>query len=314
MAGVGSARWVGRRLPFRMDMTRVPVLLLTELIGLFQGYKAMRGRRRPVVIVHFVSLDALPAYLFRRLTGCRVLLYAIGSDILGKRRVGQTAFLRWAIRNADCVICVNRTIEDEVRKLGGSRTMVLPTAFIGFEPGSGGQKVFDVVTVGALIPVKRHNLLIDACGKLTRPARVAIVGDGPLRKSLQSQSAGHHGYEVTFLGMLPREEVFATLRRSRLYVQCSAYEGVPMSILEAAWAGLPVVSVEGAYTRDLVELYRLKLIVVTDQSPTALASSIEHALDNYQEVASGASTNKEALVEYSTSWSRTAERILGGYS
>ncbi len=314
MATVCSATWVGRRLPYRMDLTKLPVLLLAELVGLFRSYRSSRGRGRPVVVVHFVSLDALPAFIFRRFTHCRVLLYAIGSDILGKRRVGQTAFLRWAVRNADCVVCVNRSIEEQVHRLGCSRTAVLPSAFTGFETAGEEPKDFDIVTVGALIPLKMQSLLIDSCALVARPTKIAIVGDGPLRASLESRSAGLAGHEVVFLGELPREEVFAVLSRSRLYVQCSVYEGVPTSVLEAAWAGLPVVAIESGYTRDLVELYRLKLLVVGERSPAALASSLKHALDNYEEVASGAASNREALIQYERSWSRNAERLIRTYS
>lgn len=313
---VSSARWVGKRLQYRMSFPRLPVLLFAEFLGLFRAYKSMRGRKRPVVIVQFVSLDAVPAYAFRRLTRCRVLLYAIGSDILGKRGVGQTAFLRWAVKSADCVICVNRTIEDQVHRLGASRTAVLPTAFSGFETRAeeAEEKVFDVVTVGALIPLKRHSLLIDSCGRLTRPTKVAIVGGGPLKESLTSQSARYPQHEFVFLGDMPREEVSAVLRRSRLYVQCSSYEGVPLSILEAMWSGVPVVAMASAYTSDLVELYHLNLLVVGEQSPAALAQAMASALDNEKKVASMGSGNLEALLEYTRSWSQGAQEILEAYS
>jgi glycosyltransferase involved in cell wall biosynthesis len=314
MARVSSVRWVGEGLQYRMSLPRLPVILLAELVGLFRGYKSMRGQTRPVVIVQFVSLDVVPAYVFRRLTRCRVLLYAIGSDILGRRGLGQTAFLSWAVKGADCVMCVNRTIEEQVRQLGGSRTVVLPTAFAGFASGEEEEKVFDVVTVGALIPLKRQSLLIDSCGRLSKPTKVAIVGGGPLKASLTLQGARYPKHEFVFLGEVPRDEVSSVLRRSRLYVQCSSYEGVPLSVLEAMWCGVPVIAVASGYTTDLVELYHLNLLVVREQSPAALARAIAEALENGQEFASMGSRNVEALQEYARSWSQGAQGILEAYS
>ncbi|MCC3768841.1 glycosyltransferase [Streptomyces sp. UNOC14_S4] len=62
------------------------------------------------------------------------------------------------------------------------------------------------------------------------------VGDGgPARGVLQD--AG-----VTVTGWLPRSEVLSLLRSADVYVHTAAWEGVPLSLLEAAAAGLPVAA------------------------------------------------------------------------
>ncbi|RKN59986.1 glycosyltransferase [Streptomyces klenkii] len=64
------------------------------------------------------------------------------------------------------------------------------------------------------------------------------VGDGgPARRVLQE--AG-----VVVTGWLSRSEVFSLLRSADVYVHTAAWEGVPLSLLEAAAAGLPVAARE----------------------------------------------------------------------
>lgn len=64
------------------------------------------------------------------------------------------------------------------------------------------------------------------------------VGEGgPARRVLQQ--AG-----VVVTGWLPRSEVFSLLRSADVYVHTAAWEGVPLSLLEAAAAGLPVAARE----------------------------------------------------------------------
>lgn len=76
-----------------------------------------------------------------------------------------------------------------------------------------------------------------------------IVGDGPLRPSLQDLAArlGVAGL-VRFLGFLPRHETIQALLSASVFILASRTapngdtEGTPVSIIEATTLGLPVVS------------------------------------------------------------------------
>jgi glycosyltransferase involved in cell wall biosynthesis len=69
--------------------------------------------------------------------------------------------------------------------------------------------------------------------------RLKVVGDGPLRSSLEAQAPS----SVEFLGYVPHDEVPALLRSARAMVFPSTwYEGLPMTIIEAFAAGLPVLA------------------------------------------------------------------------
>jgi len=114
-----------------------------------------------------------------------------------------------------------------------------------------------LVFVGRLDQQKDPLLLIESL-KLS-VARVpnlhlAIVGDGVLRTRVQaSVHASRLGDQVHFLGVRPPPEIAEILRAADVYVLCSAYEGMPIAMLEALATGLPVVSTDVGEVRLVVQ-------------------------------------------------------------
>jgi glycosyltransferase involved in cell wall biosynthesis len=99
-----------------------------------------------------------------------------------------------------------------------------------------------VITVGRLVKEKNHELLVGAVAPLLREdRRLVIVGDGPLRDPLHAL--------VRSLGVEPfvhltgsRRDVPALLAGADAFVLSSDSEGLPIGLLEAMAAGLPVIS------------------------------------------------------------------------
>jgi glycosyltransferase involved in cell wall biosynthesis len=100
------------------------------------------------------------------------------------------------------------------------------------------------VAVGNLYPIKGHAHLLDALVRLT-PAHpelhVAIAGRGELAGALERQ-ARDAGLEtrVHFLGL--RQDVSNILAGADVFVLPSLSEGLPLALLEAMFAGRPIVA------------------------------------------------------------------------
>lgn len=120
-----------------------------------------------------------------------------------------------------------------------------------FRPGDAPPEPGLILHVGRLVEKKGTRLLLQALAQMRRggtEARLAIIGDGPLRPMLraEAESLGVGGH-VDFLGSLPAEEVARRMRRAWLLAAPSLTaadgdsEGLPTVILEAAASGLPVV-------------------------------------------------------------------------
>jgi colanic acid/amylovoran biosynthesis glycosyltransferase len=108
-----------------------------------------------------------------------------------------------------------------------------------------------LITCGRLVPKKGHALAIEgfAAAELPPNSTLTIVGDGPLRHSLEALVA-RLGLrrEVTFAGALSRPDWVAALAQHDLFVAPSITApngdqegGAPTTILDAQAAGVPVV-------------------------------------------------------------------------
>lgn len=101
-----------------------------------------------------------------------------------------------------------------------------------------------VGTIGRLVPVKNHRLLIDAFARVherTPDAHLAILGDGPLGASLATHAADLRlSNDISFVKSSPSAEVF--LRCLDVFALSSDSEGMPLTLLEAMAAGVPVAA------------------------------------------------------------------------
>jgi glycosyltransferase involved in cell wall biosynthesis len=113
---------------------------------------------------------------------------------------------------------------------------------------------FTWLAVGRLVEAKRHLDLIEAMRKVCQTAPdtcLLIAGDGPLRPSLQAaiRAAGLTS-SISLLGL--RDDVRALMQAADAFVLSSAWEGLPMVLLEAAASSLPIVTTDVGGSREVV--------------------------------------------------------------
>jgi colanic acid/amylovoran biosynthesis glycosyltransferase len=122
-----------------------------------------------------------------------------------------------------------------------------------------------ILAVGRLSEEKGHLLLLAAVAELRRrglSARLCLVGDGPLRGELERE-ARRLGIEdiVTLTGAVGQDEMPEMFGRADIFCQTSFAEGVPVVLMEAMAAGLPVVSTLVGGIPELVVHERAGLLV-----------------------------------------------------
>lgn len=137
-------------------------------------------------------------------------------------------------------------------------------------------EVYRVGTVARLVPVKDVDLLLEVVELVVReiPAlRVAVVGDGPESDALRARSVAL-GLErvVTFAGLVkPGAEA---VHEFDVYLLTSISEGVPMSVLEAMVAGIPVVATDVGGVCEAVEDGVTGYLVARTQDRGALTKEL----------------------------------------
>ncbi len=127
-----------------------------------------------------------------------------------------------------------------------------------------------ILHVARLDVAKGQDLLLDAFAQTRRvfpEAVLWIVGTGPEESRLRRLA----GAGVTFLGY--RADVPHLLRQADLFVLSSHWEGMPLSILEAMAAGLPVVATAVGGVPEIVHDGITGRLVPPD-NPQALAEGL----------------------------------------
>jgi len=125
-----------------------------------------------------------------------------------------------------------------------------------------------VLSLGRLVPIKGVDTLIRAVARQPELSLV-VAGDGPERSSLQALAASL-GANVRFVGEVRDQEKRAWLEAADLFVLPSRKlssgrtEGMPITLLEAMGAGLPVVATQSGGLADLIEHEENGLLVASD--------------------------------------------------
>jgi glycosyltransferase involved in cell wall biosynthesis len=261
---VGELRAIRRELAGLVRQEEV-VALQTHLLGSLD-FLALSLRRSgaPVVLwtVHNALLDLRPDQLP---PGQRWLL--------GAKRFGFRAAYAGAGKLVDGFVCVSDDVAAAVRRAyrpPADRLFVIPNGVDVARYGAAGTPAGDaarervraalglssgarlLIVVAKLFAQKGHRVLLDALRDVERAAddAVLLVGEGPEREALERVAGELRLPGVRFLGNRP--DIPELLAASDLFVLPSLWEGLPMALLEAMAAGLPVVATDVAGSRQVV--------------------------------------------------------------
>jgi teichuronic acid biosynthesis glycosyltransferase TuaC len=165
-------------------------------------------------------------------------------------------------RSSRRAICISERVREQVLQGtgGGCRTSVVYNGVdpAVFSPGTAPESAAPIVlSVGNLIPIKGHDLLIRAIAALAAefPAiTLEIIGGGPERFRLQSLAGKLNIAErVRFLGHQSRQQVADAMRRCTVFALPSRYEGLGCVYLEAMSTGKAVIGCRGQGIAEIIQ-------------------------------------------------------------
>lgn len=143
-----------------------------------------------------------------------------------------------------------------------------------------------ILAIGRLLEPKDYPNLLRAFSNVagkTGSAKLWIVGDGPLRKSLESMTIGLGlSKRVTFLGMRSNNDIPDLLRAADVFVLSSAWEGFGLVVAEAMATEKVVVATDSGGVKELVDDCGL---LVPPKNSEALSNALEIALNMSSEQA-----------------------------
>jgi glycosyltransferase involved in cell wall biosynthesis len=265
----------------RKLLVRTPLVLLKGAL-LARRIEAMGATH---VHAHWATHPTLAAWLVRELTGKGYSFTAHAHDLYVDR-----AMLREKVLGARFVVTISefnrRLLAHECGPAAAEKVHVVRCGVDAgaFAPTRRAPAAATFVCVASLREYKGHRVLLEAV-RLLRPrrpdVRVVLVGDGELRGELERRIARERLSEVVELrGALPHQEIPAVLAGATAMVLPSVtsrdgqMEGIPVALMEAMAAGVPVVSTRLSGIPELVRDGETGLLV-PERDAQALADAME---------------------------------------
>lgn len=137
-----------------------------------------------------------------------------------------------------------------------------------------------VMQVARLDPLKDHHTALAAVAALRRRGvnnvHLVMVGDGPLREAIVAEIERQNlADRVHLLGL--RSDVPALLREADAFLLTSVSEGIPLTLIEAMAARVPIVSTDVGGVREVVQHEETALLCPAGDA-AGLASALQRVL------------------------------------
>ena len=155
-------------------------------------------------------------------------------------------------RAPDAIIAVSRDLQRHYRDVRGRETLYIPNGVRTPEPGPAGPVLgrFGLETggyllfVGRLVPEKAPDLLVRAFRRLPGDQRLVLVGGSSFTNGYTERLRGLAAKDdrVVLTGYLFGAELGVLYQNAAAFVLPSMLEGLPLTLLEAAAYGTPIVA------------------------------------------------------------------------
>ena len=212
-------------------------------------------------------------------------------------------------RSASRVICISDKVAHKVIDSPGavSSPKVIYNSVDAemFSPPKTDSLPNTILSVGNLIPIKGHELLLRALSSILPHypnLSCEIIGDGPEREHL-SKLAGacNVASRIHFLGRQSRKQVADAMRRCTLFVLPSRYEGFGCVYLEAMSSGKPAIACRGQGIDEVIQHRRNGWLIDPDNLPQLIAALTTLLEDNKLRCQIGEAARRTVLDRFTSS-------------
>lgn len=184
------------------------------------------------------------------------------------------------------------------------------------------RKTNEILFVGRLVERKGVRYLIEAFSKVlpnVNTARLRIIGDGPLKRSLISltQTLGLEG-KITFSGFVSENVLFEAYKKAGVFVLPAIVdskgdtEGLGVVLIEAINYGVPVIASNVGGIPDIIKDNETG-ILVPEKDSDALSKAIINILKNEESIRRLIKNAKEHIKE-NFSWETVISKLDELYS
>jgi glycosyltransferase involved in cell wall biosynthesis len=278
-----AARRAGARV-IALEHVQRPLSPWRDLRGLLELVTLLR-RERPDILHANSSKAGVLGRLAAALTGVPIRIFTVHGWAFSAHTGIASRLYLWAERAMRRLTTLTICVAESERAAGlasracdPERTIVIRNGVDAQVPISTRDDGSDpaLVAVGRLQRPKDPLTLARALGRLRTRFSAVIVGDGPDRPRLEAE-IGRLGLEPAVVLVGDSGNVADLLARADVFVLSSTSEGMPLSVLEAMAAGLPVVASSVGGVPEAVDEGETGLLV-PPRDPVRLAAALERLL------------------------------------
>jgi teichuronic acid biosynthesis glycosyltransferase TuaC len=277
----------------KMGMTVAPLLMAHAMKPVI-GRIIDAGYDFDLIDAHYFYPDGVAAAMLGRYFNKPVVITARGTDItfIPQYRLPRK-MIQWAARQAAGIVTVCEALKNEICTLGidpnrivALRNGVDLNLFQPVDRQATRRKLqlrqFTLLSVGNLVPVKGHDLIIAALPML-EDVCLMIAGSGPEQQRLQALAVQLGVADrVKFLGSLPQAELRNFYGAADALVLASSREGWANVLLESMACGTPVVASNVWGTPEVVASADAG-VLMQERTATGIAMAIRALRAKYPE-------------------------------
>ena len=267
-------------------------------------------QRVDIIYSYWLFAGALAAAWLRKDGFAQIAISrAHGGDLYHDRSpLGYLSGQHPAIARLNKIFCISQHGVDYLKKHHPNAQHKIELSRLGVQPAPVKNALsvdnrLHLVSCAYLSPVKRIDLLVKALDRCQIPVTWTHLGGGKLEDEIRQMAAGlpeNIHWHIT--GPIPNQEILQFYQEHPvdLFINVSASEGLPVSIMEAMSYGIPVAATDVGGSKELVISGQSGILLPADITPELTAQTIT---DFYQLP----DPQKQAMRQ--TAWQTWHERV-----
>lgn len=175
------------------------------------------------------------------------------------------------------------------------------------------KKTLNCLYISNAAPYKHQWNVIEAISKLRdlekREIKIKLIGGGKgesFKKTIKSKNKHDpEGSFVFFEKFLPHKEIIKELKKADIFIFASTCENLPITLLEAMSAGIPIISSD---RRPMIDLLTEEFIFFDPLNIDSLVGALKKLINNQEKIKNLQLKSKSLSKNYS--WEATAQETL----
>lgn len=222
--------------------------------------------------------------------------------------------IRRLLRNVQSIRVVSPSVENEILsipKLNQKSIFIAPIPFMEFPTYSERTEIpVTVAVIGRLHEERNVSEILKILNSFLKSvscAKIWIIGDGPLRKEVETWSSNHSASQIKLFGNISHSRVIQMLPEIDVVLSSAEKEGYGLTIREALISGAFVVARKNKGTDEVKNIFAERMFLYTE---------VENAISVLEQLFTGRlsvssfvdytsiqrSIDKNSLINIANSW------------